>query len=236
MTPRPSDRSDATTRSRGQANLAALGVALVLLTAVGGLGIALADGALASADREPLDRRGATTLADRLVAPDAPTTYRANVLREGRIRALTAADVEDLAPPVRGEPVRLRLDDETLLRRGDPTAGTTVRRIALVGNRTAETRTVRLANASAVTLPRRTSEVRLRIDPAPGGTVETVRANDRVVLHDPAGIDGEATVGVSRYETVTLAFGVTGDPGGEVTVTYYPTETTKSVLEVTVGG
>lgn len=220
---------------RGQANLLVLGVALLLLTGVAGLGIALADGAFASADREPLDRRGAATLADRIAAADASTTYRENVLNETAVESLTASDADDLAPPVRDRSVRVRLGEKTLLMRGEPTTGTTVRRIVLVGNQTAETRTLDLSETRSTTLPRRTSQVRLRIDPDPNATVTTVRANDRVVLHNRTGIDGESTIDVSRYETTRLSFDHSGSPAGDVTVTYYPTETTKSVLEVTVG-
>ena len=64
---------------------------------------------------------------------------------------------------------------------------------------------------------------------------EAVRANGRVVLLNPSGLDGTFTVDVSRFETTRLTFDATGPLRGRaVEVTYYPAKTTKAVLEVTV--
>jgi len=65
---------------RGQANLPILAVALVLLTGVTAAGVAVAEGALASADRDAGERRAAATAADGLVAADGPASRRENVL------------------------------------------------------------------------------------------------------------------------------------------------------------
>lgn len=223
------------TRRRGQANLIALGAALLALTTAAGLGLALADAALAGADRQPLDRAAAEGAADRLVAADAPTTRRVNVLNETTIETLTVADLEAMAPAVEGRDVRVRLDGRTLFERGTPGDGVTIRRIVLVAEETSATRTVALGESETATLPRRTERVRLAIDPGADTTVETVRADDRVVLHDPDGLSGTATVAVSRFETTTLAFETRGEGSGTVAVTYYPTQASKAALEVSVG-
>lgn len=124
--------------------------------------------------------------------------------------------------------------DRTLAERGDPSGGATVERIVLVRSRERVSVTPPL-DTGAVTLPRRTDRVTLEVDPPAGTTVRTVRANDRVVLHDPAGLDGRYTVDTSRYATVRLAFEARGPLGrGDARVTYYPAETTKATLEVTV--
>lgn len=224
------------TTARAQTNLVVLAVALVLVTTVAGVSLAVADGALAGADRDPLDRRAAVSVADRLVAADAPVTTRGNVLNRSSTLSLTAGEVDRLAPSARGRPLRVRLDDRTLVERGDPTAGVTIRRVVLVSNRTTERRTVALADAESVTLPRRTPRVMLRIAPNATTTVTTVRANGRVVLHNGSGLAGEYTVTTSRFETTRFTFAAGEDPGGRVTVGYYPVRTTKAVLEVTVGG
>lgn len=221
---------------RGQANLIALGAALLALTTAAGLGLALADAALAGAERQPLDRAAAEGAADRLVAADAPTTRRANVLDETAIHSLNLTRLEALAPAAEGRAVRVRLDGQPLLERGTPEDGVTVRRVVLVAAETNATRSIDLADSDSVTLPRRTERVRLAIDPATDTTVETVRADGRVVLHDPDGLDGVTAVAVSRYETTTLAFETRGDGGGSVAVTYYPTQASKAVLEVSVDG
>ncbi|SDM07568.1 hypothetical protein SAMN04487949_0746 [Halogranum gelatinilyticum] len=224
--------------ARAQANLPVLAVALVLLTTVTAVSVALADGALIGADRDPIDRRAASAVADRLVAADSAATERANVLNATAVERLDAGRLDELAPAARNGSVRVRLGDRTLVERGEPAAGVTVRRVVLVAEREATTRSLDLAESTTLTLPRRTSEVTVDVDSANGTTVETVRANDRVVLHDDEGVgqagDGESTVEVSRFETTRLAFTTTPNPQGTATVTFYPTETTKAVLEVTV--
>jgi hypothetical protein len=220
---------------RAQTSLLALVVALLTVAAATGVGLALADGALAGADRDPLERRAAGALADRLVAGGAPTTERPNVLNRSRVRNLTADDVDRLVAAVRGRPVRLRLGDRTLLSRGDPGAGATTRRLVLVAERTTTTRRLDLDRTDSLTLPRRTPRVRLRVDSGPDTTVRTVRANGRVVLHDPDGLDGTATVSLPRSETTRLSVATRGGTNGSVRITSYPAETTKATLVVTVG-
>jgi uncharacterized membrane protein len=221
--------------SRGQANLPVLAVALVVLTSATAVSVALADGALGSADRDPADRRVANAVAERLTAADSSVAARANVLNETAIDSLDSATLSNLSRPARNAAVRVRLADRTLVDRGTVSNGVTVRRVVLVSNRTSERRTLDLSTATTVTLPRRTNRVRLDVDTGPGTTVETVRANDRVVLHDDDGLadGGTTTIRTSRYETTTLTFETSGRRRGAVTVTYYPAETTKAVLAVT---
>lgn len=82
-----------TTLERGQANLLVLAVALVVLTAVAGIGVALADGALESGQRDAMERRAATSLASQLVSADSSTTVRENVLAADTVDRLTADDL-----------------------------------------------------------------------------------------------------------------------------------------------
>jgi len=221
--------------ARGQANLVALVAALVVLTATVGVGIAVADGAFAGAIRDPPERHTAVALSERLVAPDGPLTVRRNTLNETRVETLTADDLGRSYPVARGHDVRVALDGEAVVERGDP-QGPTVSRVVLVAHEQTVTWRPPL-DGNAVTLPRRTDRVTLSLDPPSGTNVRTIRANDRVVLRNPSGLDGTFTVRVSRFETVRLAFEATGPLSeGDVTVTYYPERTTKAVLEVTVNG
>lgn len=231
-----SRRRQAKRSRRGQANLIALGAALLALTTATGLGLALADAALSGADRQPLDRAAAEGTADRLVAAEAPTTRRANVLNESAIERLTVTRLETMVPAVDGRAVRVRLDGERLLQRGTPDDGVTVRRVVLVAEKTTATRSVDLGESATTTLPRRTERVRLGIDSGDNTTVVTVRTDDRVALHDPDGLSGNVTVPASRYETTTVAFEMRGDGDGTVAVTYYPTQASKAVLEVSISG
>lgn len=233
-----SRRRRATAGGRAQSNLVAVAMALVTVTAAASLGLALADAAFAGADRPVEQRRVAVALSERLVAPDSPLTARANVVDAAAAASFDAARLRAAFPVVGDRPVRVRLDGRTLAERGDPTGGHTVRRIVLVEGRSPVTHRPALGgDEQALTLPRRTSRVRLRVDPPEGTTVRTVRADGRVVLHDPAGLDGTFAVRVSRFETVRLRFDADGPlPAGSVEITYVPSRATKAILEVTVGG
>jgi hypothetical protein len=218
------------TDERAQANLLSLVVALTALVSAATLGLVVADGALASADREPGERRAASAAAERLVSAEV-TTVRQNVLDRETVGGLSAAELEALAPPIRNRSVRVRLGGETLLERGAPTGGATVERVVLVAERTARSRAVAVMDGSELTLPRRTDRVELVF--GDGSAVETVRVNGRVVLHDPGGLTGRFVIEPSRYETATLAFA-----GGtaRVGVESQPLRTRKATLRVTVDG
>lgn len=217
------------TERRGQANLLSLAVALTALVSATTLGLVIADGALAGADREPIERRAAVAAAERLVSADA-TTVRENVLDGDAVAGLSPSDLDALAPPVTNRSIRVRLGGETVLERGDPT-GATVERVVLVAERTTRSRSVAVGDGDDLTLPRRTDRVVLTF--AAGSTVETVRANGRIVLHEPGGLVGQFVVEPSRYETVTLAF-----EGGtaQLAVESRPLRTEKATLRVTVDG
>lgn len=218
-----------TADDRGQANLVALAVALVALVSATTLGVVVADGALADADRDPDDRRAATTVADRFVTAEA-TTVRPNVIDADALPSFTPARLDALAPPVQGHDVRVRVGETVVVDRGNPTGGVTVRRVVLVASKTDRTREFDVADGTEVTLPRRSPRVDLAF--SANSTVTTVRANGRVVLHDPDGLDETRTVALSRYETTTLAF---SGGSGAVSATSYPRQTRKATLEATVG-
>ena len=221
--------------TRGQANLPALAVALLVVTSAAGLGLLVADAAFADAQREPVERETAVALSERLVAADAPLTTRRNVLNASRVAALDAEALDRSFPVAEGRSVRIRLDGETVVERGDPTGGTTVRRVVLVERRQAVT--LPRVPDDGVTLPRRSPRATVTLDPPPAATVETVRANGRVVLHDPDGLRGSYDLALSRYETMRLRFEGEGPlPPPAVEVTYYPARTTKAELVVTVDG
>jgi len=117
-----------------------------------------------------------------------------------------------------------------------PAGGTTVRRIVLVRDRQPRRYAPTFDGGNATTVPRRTEVLRLTIDPSRPTAVDTVRANDRVVLRNATGLRGRFEVDASRFETTTLRFEANRSlDRGDVHVTYVPGRTTKATLEVTVG-
>ena len=222
--------------TRAQMNLPALAVALLVVTSVTVVSVGLADRAYLSADRDADQRRVAVALSERLVAADSPVTTRANVLEDDAIGSLNASRLRALFPVTSGYDVTVRLGDRTLASAGDPTGETTIRRIVLVESRTAATLTPDLsANDPAVTVPRRSSRVEIDLAPPAERKVNIVKANQKVVLRNESGLRGDFEVRLSRFETTTLTFETDGPlPSGSVELTYYPAETSKAVLAVTV--
>jgi hypothetical protein len=217
--------------ARAQSNLLSVAVAVVVLVAATGLAVAVADDALVRADREPVARHAATATADRLVANASPTTRRANVLRGARVQNLTAADVDALAPPARGYPLVVRLDGRTLVARGSP-GGPRVRRHVRV-DRTERVAATYEANGTRITVPGGVDRVDLRLRSGPNTTLTTVRADGRVVLHDPGGLAGAATVRLSSRGPTTLRAPTDGN--ATVRVAYDRVRTRPATLEVRVG-
>jgi hypothetical protein len=220
---------------RGQTNLVALVVALVLLTGATIVGVSLADSALAGADRDPVERHAATAAADRLTAADSPVTVRANTLNASAVEDLNASRLADLSPPAATGDVRIALDGSAVVERGTPDGGTTVRRAVVVRSQSAPITTpVNLSRRSTVRVPRSVTRATVSLSPGPNTTLRSVRANDRVVLHDGTGLNTTATVYLSRYGPTTLRIDAGANATGRVEVTYRRPIRDDRVLTVTV--
>jgi len=229
----PSRRSD--NSARAQTSLPALGIALVLLTVVTGLGVAMADTAIAGADRAPDERRVAAAIADRLVAADGPLAARSNVLNKSRVDGFDRSALKRSAPPASEYAVSVELADKEIASSGTVHSGTRISRLVVVESLETRTLTPDLATTAAVTLPRRSAQATVTIDPPAGTTVWTVRANDRVVLHNRSGLNGSYEIPLVPYETTELRFQRAGrlEPGN-VTIGYDAPRSTKETLVVTV--
>lgn len=227
------DRDDG--ERRAQASLPALAVALLILSSVTVLSLAVADGVLASADREPRDRHVAASIADRLVAEDGPVAVRANVLDGAELAVLNASVLERRFPVADGAAVGVTVGDRRIVDDMDVRDGTTVRRIVAVRRTDRRSITPPFGGRKAVTLPRRTATATIDLDPPANTTIRSVRANGRVLLANPSGLDGQYDVELSRFETARLEF---VGPGplhrGNVTVGYPAERTNREVLAVTV--
>lgn len=222
---------------RGQANLVALAVAIVVLTAALGVGLAIADGAFGDAERDATERATAASLAETLVHPDSSLSARHNVLNASAVEVFESQDLDTRHTALEAYDVTVRLDDETLATTGDTTAGTTIRRVVLVEERQSAIRTPGLSGTAdpTVTLPRRTDRVVLAFDPDDDTTVSTVRIDERVELHNESGLVGEHEVAVSPLETSKVEIEADGEVvEGDVRIEYFPVRTRSAVLEVTV--
>lgn len=236
--PRTGREGDAGTgqTTRGQANLLALVAALFALTTATVVGVAVADGALAGATRDPGQRHAATAVAARMVAADSPLTNRTNVLSGPAIDEFSVPQLRSRYPVLDGRSVRVTLDDDVLASSGTPAGGTTARRIVLVERTRVVTFRPGFTGGNTATLPQRTSRLVVEIDAPTNRSVETVRAAGRTVLHDSDGaLGGSYTVSVSRRETVRLTFVANGSlRRGDVSIALFPRDTRKAVLAVTV--
>jgi hypothetical protein len=238
-------RSPAPGRKRAQANLPVVVVALVLLVSATGIALAAATDAREAAERDVVERSVAVSIADRLVAADGPTTRRRNVLDPERAESLTVDAVTEAVPETRDRAVRIRLrvrtDEDagnedagdrevrTLVERGDVRGGTTVRRVASLAERSEASERVHVPeNGTSMTTPSNATDATVRVV---SGNVTTVRANARVVLHNPDGLAGVTSVDLPRHARSTLAF-----EGLGVLEVAIATESRSAVIvEVTVG-
>lgn len=222
---------------RGQLSLPALGLAFLVLTAVAVLGVAVADGAVVSAERPALDRQAAVALSDRLVSAEGPLTVRANVVDRDAIADLNASVLRAHYGLAADADASVTLDGTTIASTGSTDGGVSIERLVVVRERHTRTLTPAFVASNAVTLPRRTGRVRLSIRPSPNTTVSSVTVNARVVLYNESGLRGTFTVDISRLETARISFESSGPLSrGSIRVTYYPVETQKARLGVTVDG
>jgi len=148
------------------------------------------------------------------------------------VAAFDGSRLESVAPAAADRAVDVRLDGERIASSGDPDRGTTIRRIVLRNRASGGTLE---PDGRRVTVPRRATATTITITPSDGTTVWTVRANDRVVLHNDSGLRGTFEVSLSRYETTTLQFQTAGSlSGDDVAIDYQVPRTTKATLSVTV--
>lgn len=222
---------------RAQTDLPALGVALLLLTVTLVIAVTTATSALGGAERSPVERSAAVGVSDRLVSADAPLTARRNVLERRAIKRLDGDALVDQYGLPPDADARVRIDGEVVASRGTVDGGTTIERIVLVERREVETIEPSFERTYTVTLPRRTDTATLRLTPPPDTTVRSVWADNVTLLANDGGLRGKFDLSLSPLETTQLRFEVLGPLAeGDVEITYYPPQTRKAILEVTVDG
>lgn len=224
-------------RSRAQSSLPALALSLLILSSVTVLSLAVADGAFSAAERDAGERHVASSVADRLVDASGPLTVRQNVLNGTGIDDLDANGLRNELGVIDDEAVRFSIDGDPVVSEPDARGGTTVRRIVSVRRTEQRSITPALGPNRAITLPRRSEELAIELHPSNGTTIHAVSANDRVLLWNRSGLDGEYEVELSRFETARLRFAGSGPlHEGNVTVEYPVEQTNRATLAVTVDG
>jgi hypothetical protein len=220
--------------TRGEIELPALGIALVLLTAVLVAGIGTAQFALDSAERPALERHTAVSLSEAFVGVAGPT-HGENILDASRVPSLNATMLSVRYGLPEGSDAMIRIGDEVIVSTGDVSDGTRIERIVLVAEHTERTIVPSFEETNSVTLPRRTANATVEIDPPANATVRTVWSNDRVVLRNDSGLAGTFEVAVSEMETTEFRFDAIGPLSrGSIRVDYYPRTTRKEPLAVIV--
>jgi hypothetical protein len=220
--------------ARGQSNLIALGVALLLVTAAAVTALAVAGGTFGAATRQPADRALAAGVAERVVS--GPAAVAPNALDR---RSLSSLNLSAVAPS--GD-VRVTLDGQSVAARGDPTDGVTVRRLVLVERRRTAALRQSVAGTTRLRLPARSRRAVVGIE---GAGVEAVRVDNRTVRRNatPA-LRGQFTLDLPPDRRATLTFVARGGAPNStnstgsantsaVTVTYFPWTTEPATLAVT---
>lgn len=219
---------------RAQANLLALGAAIVLLTGATATGLFVAGGAMGAATDEPTDRSLASGLADRLVASKSPLTVDRGTLLARNVSRVTDSWLASRLPD--GVSASVALDGDLLASRGDVTTGSRVVRLVRMVTlremiRLPEVVANDTADSDILVQTDRWIDVSIN---ASAGQLQTVWVDDRLVLENPNGLAGEFRIHVGYRETVELTFGATEAVEEQVELVVYRREVTFHRLVVVV--
>lgn len=232
-----SDGGDAGRASgRAMSTLLSLVTAVAVLTIVTGGTIIVVEDAFRDTDRGDGERAVALQASDRLVAPDGPLAERSNVILADELAELDESDLEALGGGGRFA-MAVSVDGERHASVGELGTGHVIRRIVLLEERRAVDRTPTVAaqEGHEVTVPVRTADVDLELDPPPGTTVTAVRSDGHVVLQNASGLAGTHSIDTARYDTLALTFETEGPLStGDVHVAYDATQREMAILAVTV--
>lgn len=220
---------------RGQSNLIALAIAILLLTAAIGVALTIAGAPFHTGAPTAADRHLARGAAATLLAGDSPLTRRAGVLNASALRAVDGADLRELLGLGSDVDVRLRFDGRTVAATGRIERGATVRRVVTV-TQWQWTRTDAAFGNDSSLMVGPTPVVKLGVN-ASSTTIQSVRVDGRVVLHAPTGVSTPVTIAVPQSEPVQVNVTTTG-PGSSASIwVATPTVATETgVLVVTIDG
>ncbi|MFB6154013.1 MAG: hypothetical protein ABEJ27_07155 [Halodesulfurarchaeum sp.] len=207
---------------RAQANLLALAMALVVLTAAVGIALFAATGTIDRATGEPADRAVAAGITSKLVGPEGVLRESAGMVDATRLEALDDRTLRALLPADSQAHITVSVDGVVVATTGTASDGVTIRRLI----RVVEYRTVTRPVGGALT---NESDTTLRVPPTPWlelsvngsrGTVREVRSDGRTVLLAPEGLNGTVRLGVPPSRETTLWIRGSNGTAGTAQVTY----------------
>lgn len=228
--------TEAAADRRAMSTLLSLVTAIAVLTVVTGGTLIVVEDAFRETERGDAERAVALQASERLVAADGPVADSPNLLQSDGLDDLNESDLRGLGASDRFA-MAVSVDGTRRADVGNPGTGHVIRRIVLVEHtqRVQRTPPVSAQEGHEVTLPVRTEQIGLALDPPNGTTVTAVRSDGRVVLENGSGLAGTHEFATAQYSTLHLTFDTEGPlRTGDVEVEYSATSREKAILAVTV--
>jgi hypothetical protein len=223
--------------ARGQANLISFAAAVVLISAVTVSGVIVAEEALSDVVDQSQEERVASLIAAHLVADAASHTRRHGVLQASASKSLTAADLTTAVPSFAGRSARVVVHDTRLLIAGRRQVTRSSR--VLIESYThvlgVYTCHVPQSQSSNISLAGHAGNVTVSILPTTNRTVHTIRADGRVLRHNPGGLSTRQHHLSLPRRPVNLSIVSTGNNSGQLMITWQTANTTLAWVEVHVG-
>jgi hypothetical protein len=225
--------------TRAQANLVSFAAAVVLISVVTVAGVVVAEEALSDAAGQSQNERVASVIATYLVSDSASHTHRHGVLHASDIKSLTITNLTTAVPSLAGRSARVSIHDTPIIDRGTPTKSL-IRRRVLIESYTTRSQDIVLANVSGsessnISIPEHLGDVTVSILPTTNRTVQTIRADGRIVRHNPAGLSVQKHHISSSRHPLNLSIVSTGNTSGKLLIAWQTADTTLAWVEVRVG-
>lgn len=225
--------------ARAQANLVSFAAAVVLISVVTVAGVVVAEEALSDVAGQSQNERVASVTATYLVSDSAPHTHRHGVLHASAIESLTITNLTTAVPSLAGRSARVSIHDTPIIDRGTPTKSL-IRRRVLIESYTTRSQDIVLANVSGsessnISIPEHLGDVTVSILPTTNRTVQTIRADGRIVRHNPTGLSVQKHHISSSRHPLNLSIVSTGNTSGKLLIAWQTADTTLAWVEVRVG-
>ncbi|WP_158307729.1 DUF7263 family protein [Haloquadratum walsbyi] len=155
------------------------------------------------------------------------------------IKSLTITNLTTAVPSLAGRSARVSIHDTPIIDRGTPTKSL-IRRRVLIESYTTRSQDIVLANVSGsessnISIPEHVGDVTVSILPTTNRTVQTIRADGRVVRHNPTGLSVQKHHISSSRHPLNISIVSTGNTSGKLLIAWQTADTTLAWVEVRVG-